>query len=298
MDHLPDIQGQTLNGSFVLTRVGITEVKKPVKIKRDGRTVTLIPTIDVFVDLPAQQKGSHMSRNIEAIDEVVDDLVRDPSPSLEDLCLKVGKLLLKRHDYAKRAEVQMVADYFLERSAPLGRKCLENYKLLARAMVYADGRSKREIGVEAVGMTACPCAMETAKNKMECSDDGPFMSHNQRNVGTLILEVSEGHEVEADVLIDIVESSMSSPTFQTLKRPDEAEVVIKAHTNPMFVEDVVRNMLSMLINKYGDLPDETRILARSVSEESIHKHNAFAERTTTLGVLKSPLDPDPTDELD
>ena len=71
-----------------------------------------------------------------------------------------------------------------------------------------------------------------------------------------------------------------------LKRRDEGELVLKAHENPKFVEDVVRDILASVLKRYGNLPDDTIVIARSESEESIHKHNAFAERVTTLGELK------------
>jgi GTP cyclohydrolase-4 len=92
--------------------------------------------------------------------------------------------------------------------------------------------------------------------------------------------------VDADDLIDIVEHSFSSPTYSILKRKEEAELVIKAHTKPKFVEDVVRDILSAVLKKYSNLPDEVLVIVRSESEESIHKHNAFAERVTTLGELR------------
>jgi len=94
-------------------------------------------------------------------------------------------------------------------------------------------------------------------------------------------------EIEADDLIEIVESSLSSPTYGILKRADEANVVLRAHENPKFVEDVVREILGKLLRRYPRLEDSVHVTVRSESEESIHKHNAFAERVTTLGELRS-----------
>jgi GTP cyclohydrolase-4 len=112
-------------------------------------------------------------------------------------------------------------------------------------------------------------------------------THNQRNIGTLMVEVPRGTEiVDADDLIQIVEKSFSSPTYSILKRKEEAELVLQAHQKPKFVEDVVRDMLSAVLKKYKGLPDEVMVIARSESEESIHKHNAFAERITNLGDLR------------
>ena len=135
-------------------------------------------------------------------------------------------------------------------------------------------------------MTACPCAMEVVR-KLSNLGNAPVPTHNQRNIGTLMIEVPRDvHSVDADDLIGIVEQSFSSPTYSILKRKEEAELVLKAHEKPKFVEDVVRDMLSAVLNKYKDLPDDVVVIARSESEESIHKHNAFAERVTTLSELR------------
>ena len=92
--------------------------------------------------------------------------------------------------------------------------------------------------------------------------------------------------VDANDLIDIAEQSFSSPTYGILKRKEEGQLVFDAHKNPKFVEDVVRDILNAILKKYKKLPDDVLIVVRSESEESIHKHNAFAERVTTIGELR------------
>ena len=290
-----DVQNIRMRNSFKLTRVGITGVKKPVNIQRPGRVVTLTINMDAFVDLPSTQKGSHMSRNVEVINEVVDKSVRKPVASLEALCADICRSLLKRHEYATYSEVKMKGDYFLEKKTSSGRRSLEGYKLIAKATARRNDISvKKMIGVEVIGMVTCPCAMETIRANLmskypiykECLKEIPVITHNQRNISTLLIEVPEKYEIEADDLIQIVEGSISSPTYEILKRDDEADVVYKAHLNPKFVEDVVRDILAKILKNYTDLPDEVIVTVRSESEESIHKHNAFAERVTTLGELR------------
>jgi GTP cyclohydrolase-4 len=136
-------------------------------------------------------------------------------------------------------------------------------------------------------MTTCPCALEVIR-KLDSRDKYfPAPTHNQRNIGTLMIEVPhDKHQVDADDLINIVEKSFSSPTYSILKRKEEGEIVLKAHKKPKFVEDVVRDMLSTILKKYKNLPDDVIVIARSESEESIHKHNAYAERITTLRELR------------
>ncbi len=290
-----DCQSRRLENSFKLTRVGVTGVRKPVTVHRDGRDRHLTAEIDVFVDLPSTQRGSHMSRNVEVVTEMIDESVRRKVSSLEELAAKICKKLLDRHDYASFAEVNMSADYFLERSPPGGKTSLEPYKLIAKATAMRGNGLMKLIGVEVQGMTACPCAMETVKHKLMLKHpelrhmpaDVPVISHNQRNRTTLMIEVPEQVEIEADDLVELVEGSLSSPTFGILKREDEANVVMRAHENPKFVEDVVREILGKLLVKYDRLDDSVHVTVRSESEESIHKHNAFAERVTTLGELRS-----------
>jgi len=276
---LPDVQSWKPNATFKLTRVGIKGIKKPVCIERNGRIVNLIPAMDLFVDLPASRKGSDLSRNAEIIEEIVDESTRQPSPSLEDLCEKIAEKLLLRHEYASCAEVIATSEYFLERVTPAGKKTVEPYKIMARAIKEREGKTRKFIGVEVTGMTACPCAMENIKKTYN-----ERYTHNQRNVATLIIE-NDG-SIDADDLIDIAEKAMSSPTYEILKRMDEMEVVKRAHENPKFVEDVVRDMLKQILERYPDLPDYIMVIARSESLESIHKHNAYAERITTVGELR------------
>ncbi len=288
-----DVQNQRIEGGFKLTRVGVTGVKKPVNIHRNGRNLTLTAEFDLFVDLPSEQRGSHMSRNLEVVGEMVDESLERPVSALEDLAADISERLLRKHEYATCAEAVIKADYFMEKRTPGGRRTIEAYKIEGHA-INRGGEVGRYIGVEVIGMSACPCAMETLRAMLiekypgykDCISDIPVITHNQRNIVTLKMEIPEGKSIEAEDLIDIAEKSLSSPTFEVLKREDEGKVVFEAHGNPKFVEDVVRDALHMILERYPDFPDSTRVTVKSESEESIHKHNAFAERTTTLGELR------------
>ncbi len=287
---MTDVQGRKSLNGFKLTRVGVTEVKKQVTVQRAFGNSCLNCVIDIFVDLPSTQRGSHLSRNLEVIAEVLETIVGKPVNGLEVLAGNICQMLFDRHEYASYAEVNITADYFLDRAGPSGRISKEPFKLMANASGNRGKGMRKMIGAQAIGMTACPCAMETIRDSIKgnviLNDDFPVISHNQRNVSTLMIEVPGQNEVEANDLIDILERSFSSPTFEILKRSDEAAVVINAHRNPKFVEDVVRDILVKVLEKYRDLPDEVKVTVRSESEESIHKHNAFAERITTLEELR------------
>ncbi len=286
---LPDVQSRLSSSHFKLTRVGVTGVKKLVYIKRPNQkqVLPLVVKMDLFVDLPATQKGSHMSRNLELISEIIDENLKKPVPDLESFCAKTAELLLKKHEYATYSEIRAEADYFLDVTYPSGAKGSEPYKLLAEAKAKKNGEAKKLIGVKVIGMTACPCAMEVIRKLNDRSETFPAPTHNQRNLGTLMIEVPRNdYSVDADDLIAIVENAFSSPTYSILKRKEEGDLVLKAHQKPKFVEDVVRDILSAVLTKYNHLPDDVMVVVRSESEESIHKHNAFAERITTLGELR------------
>ena len=306
---LPDTQDDTPNVPIKLTRVGVTGVKKLLQLeRRNKRPIILLPTFDAFVDLPSNQKGVHMSRNPEAISEVLEDVAKDSTVDVESLCAKIVEKMMIKHEYAKHVEISMTTDFMFMKESPVTKnKTQEMAQLKAKAIGFRNDKGnieiRKSIGAELIGMTVCPCAqesvMESDKNKLlefldektaqKVLDTVTFASHNQRGVGTLLIEVPEHKIVKAEDLIEIIETSMSSPVCELLKRPDENATVMNAHRNPVFVEDCVRNMMEMIVKKYSDFPDDTLITARQENQESIHRHNAFAEKITTLGELKKEL---------
>ena len=306
---LPDTQDDTPNIPIKLTRVGVTGVKKLLQLERTNkRPIILLPTFDAFVDLPSHQKGVHMSRNPEAISEVLEEVANGSTVDVESLCAKIVEKMMTKHEYAERVEISMTTDFMFMKESPVTKnKTQEMAQLKAKAIGYRTDDNKIEIrksvGAEVIGMTVCPCAQESVRESdktkllefldeettQKVLDTVTFASHNQRGVGTLLIEVPEHKIVKAEDLIDIIETSMSSPVCELLKRPDENATVMNAHRKPVFVEDCVRNMMEKIVQKYGDFPDDTLITARQENQESIHRHNAYAEKVTTLGELKEEL---------
>jgi len=309
LDVLPDIQACVPDFPFNLTRVGVTGVKKLIKIERGGdeRPVVLISDFEVFVDLPSDRKGANLSRNFEAIDEVLEDAINRPVYVIEELCGEIAKRLLARHEYATRAEVKMKSEYIVRRQTPFTRAtCQEVVDIFAEAVARAGpaGYLRKTVGAEVMGMTACPCAQEIMKEqaksdllKAGLSEDAaldlltrlPMATHNQRGRGSISIEVRDRRCVSIDRIIKIIEESMSSKVYGLLKRPDEALVVSRAHSNPRFVEDCVRTMAQKTVEAFCDLPDDAAVTLKQINEESIHQHNAFAERTATMGELRAEL---------
>lgn len=305
----PDTQDNTPTIPVHLTRVGVTGVKKLLEIERNGkRPIVLLPTFDAFVDLPSTKRGIHMSRNPEAISEVMEEVLEEESAvEIENLCAEIVNRLLTKHKYAKKAEVSMETDFIIMKESPVTRhKTQEMTKVMADASGVRNGDEvviRKMIGAEVIGMTVCPCAQESTREStkhelLEFLDEEttekvlekvPFASHNQRGKGMIMIEVPEQNVIRGEELIRIIEDSMSSPVCELLKRVDENAVVIQAHKNPKFVEDCVRTMVHKIINKYSYLPDDTLVTVRQINEESIHRHNAFAEKVSTLGDLKNEI---------
>jgi len=301
MRDYPDIQGAFLKEGYRISRVGVMGLKRPVRIQRPDREVNLVPVFNISVNLPADQKGSHMSRHIEVINRALDLAVGIKNDSLEKLVGRIAKELLRSHDYATYADVELETDYFMERESPDGRRVTENYRLLAEAKIErGDDKPTRTIGVEVAGMSACPCAMETVRSMLKDEllqegyepsevailDQVPAPTHNQRNITTLKLEFNDDIDIEANELIELVEGALSSPSYEMLKRKGEGKVVLDAHRNPRFVEDIIREIIGRFLERYTDLPGDMILHVRSLSEESIHKHDAFAERISTLSELR------------
>jgi GTP cyclohydrolase-4 len=306
--HLPDIQANQPEIALTLTRVGVTDVKKLVEVARkDKRPIVLVSTFDIFVDLPSDRKGANLSRNFEAIDEVLEEMIASPVYEIEDLCGEVAKRLIQRHEYAFNAEVRMKSEYVLKRETPATKiKCQEVVNIFAEAKAIRgkDVTIRKLVGAEVLGITACPCAQEIMMDKARkelktlgvASDiikkflnNVPMPTHNQRGRGIISLEVHDKHFVSLEKIINIIENSMSSQMFELLKRADEAVIVERAHKNPKFVEDCVRTMAQKVVMEFPELPDDSVIVIKQINEESIHQHNAFAERKSTLGELRQEI---------
>jgi len=243
----------------------------------------------------------HPADYLEVLKEAIDQALKEENDSLERFVERVAFALLRSHDYARYADVRLSTDYFLERTSPDERKVMENYRLFAEArLIRGSSKAYRSIGVEVSGMSACPCAMENVReliredllrrgadvSQLSLFDSVPAPTHNQKNIVHLEIGAENELNIDADDLITLVESQFSAPTYEMLKRRGEAKLVLDAHRNPKFVEDIVRDMIHAFLDRYRDLPDEATLHVSSVSLESIHKHDAFAERTATLGELR------------
>jgi len=249
---------------------GILNLERLVEVKREKGIGVLIPKINILFTPPLEEK-----RIIDAIDNEVGK----ETPALEDLCERICMQILNLG--AENVFVDMQAEYVITKLTPSTKlETQATYKIITRTFGSREKLTKA-LGVEVVGISACPCAQEEIRKKLNLRKEIPLPTHNQRNVTTLIIENPE--DVDVEELIRIIEKSMSACIYEVLKRSDEVEVVLKAHENPFFVEDIVRNVLFNV--KKLDLNKNSKIYVRSVSFETIHQHNAVAEKVVRFGEL-------------
>jgi GTP cyclohydrolase-4 len=302
----PDVQAQPPTVQVSLSRVGVTGVEKIVRVRQNGQEQLFSARLECFVDLGPQQKGAHMSRFEEVVNEVIGEVVLGEATfKAEWLAQRIAELVRERQG-AARAEVTVAARYPEHKRAPVsGIPTQEIYTLYGSAVASAGG-TRRLVGVAAQGITACPCAQQLVmgSSRERLLDDGfsedvvarifdhvPVATHNQRGLGTLHIGIPEGAgtEIEARTLLDIVEGSMSSEIYELMKRSDEGSVVEKAHRRPRFVEDCVREMIAGVVAELPDLSDAHFVSARQENLETIHQHNVEAERFGLLGELRHEL---------
>jgi GTP cyclohydrolase I/GTP cyclohydrolase-4 len=301
MAKLEDVQASAPEIAIGLSRAGVTGVQKAVRVGHGRGEKLIAATIDCTVDLDPSRKGVHMSRFPELFEEAIEGVVADDAFLVEDLAEHVARRIVERQD-ALLAEVRIHARYPYERRTPVTRlSTQEMVSLIGIAAASRDG-VRRIVGVEAVGINACPCAQGLVRGHASerLIDAGfgeddverilelvPIATHNQRGQGTLY--VGSSSRVNAERLVEIVESSMSSPIYELLKRPDELFVVEHAHLQPRFVEDSVRVALKGVLDELPSLDDGDFVLSRQLNFETIHAHEVVAERYGTIGELRAEL---------
>lgn len=303
----PDVQAQLPPLEVSLSRVGVTGVEKVIRIRQDGAEQLFSARLECYVDLGPRQKGAHMSRFEEVVNDAVGEVILGEATfRAETLAQHVAERVRERQG-ARRAEVTIEARYPEHKAAPVsGITTQEIYTLFGSAIASEQG-TRRLVGVAAAGMTACPCAQQlvagasrerlladgfTADQVERIFEHVPVATHNQRGLGTLHIGLPEhsDEDIPARTLLDIVENSMSSEIYELMKRTDEGAVVEKAHRRPRFVEDCVREMVRGIVATFPHLGDDTFFSAHQKNLETIHQHNVDAERFGLLGEVRRELE--------
>ncbi|MFX0028199.1 MAG: GTP cyclohydrolase MptA [Candidatus Hermodarchaeota archaeon] len=309
-----DLQDSGSAFDIAIDKVGIVELEKKVEIVQENKKYSFYPKISALIDLPAQQRGIHMSRTSETIEEVINEVIFKPTPIIELVGDRIVRKLLEKHPYTSKAEVKLEGKIVVQVRENNTRNIQKSYDI--SSFVKANRISPDEIeytyfiGASAVGMTVCPCAKEMSqeyaseiiktRKDINISEEDlkklinilPFSSHNQRSIGTIIVQIKDlsNHKIDVLDIIDVIEESMSGKIQSVLKRPEEAELVRSAHLKPLFSEDVIREMAkNFILRDFPNIEDDNEIKFIIESFESIHPHNVYAELKTTIGDLKRKL---------
>lgn len=249
---MKDVQNQTDERNIMIRKVGVRSLRYPICVlDRKNERQHTIASINMYVDLPHHHRGTHMSRFVEVIERHTVKLwPSDLDEILDDM---------RRTFECDRAHIDISFPYFLRKKAPVsGLESLMEYTCGLESQ--KDGKLSMLYFVDVPVNNLCPCSKEI-------SDYG---AHNQR--GIIRIRARTRRFIWFEELIEIAESSASSPLYTTLKRVDEKFVTERAYENPRFVEDAARDTALKLKNdgRIGDFRVEVE------NFESIHNHNAYA----------------------
>lgn len=250
---LHDKQSERDHRQLRIDKVGVRGLRFPIQIRDKAHSLqNTVATIGMFVDLPKEFKGTHMSRFIEVLNahgRVVH------VENIEDILFAMQKKL-----HAATSHLEMEFPFFLDKQAPVsGMSSLMDYT--ARFDASAFGKEiDFVLTVKACVTTLCPCSKAISA----------YGAHNQR--GQVTVQIRSTKAIWIEDLISIIEGSASSELFALLKRQDEKAVTERAYENPVFVEDLVRN-IALKLNAH---PDVSWFKAEAENYESIHNHNAYA----------------------
>ena len=249
---LPDVQSSEDARNTVINSVGIKSLRYPVTIASGTNVTPTVANLDMYVSLPGDRKGTHMSRFIEVLRSHTGAIGADTLPLLLDEMV--------RHLDSDEGSIEMRFPYFVNKSAPVtGVEGLLDYDVTLSG-TWRDGKAQVRQKVVVPVTSLCPCSKKVSN----------YGAHNQRSHVTIELFLSE--PITLDEQIRIAEDGASCALWSVLKRPDEKYVTERAYDNPKFVEDTVRDIA-------GVLNRDSRVVAFRVESEnfeSIHNHSAYA----------------------
>lgn len=251
---IPDVQGFEDRRKLAINRVGIKAIRHPVRVLDRGAGIQhTIATSDMYVGLPHNFKGTHMSRFVQILN------TQEREISIESFEPMLRKMLVRLE--AQSGHIEMRFPYFITKKAPVsGVQSLMDYEVTFLGSIDDAGNYTLSMKVVVPVTSLCPCSKEISK----------YGAHNQRSHITITAETSS--PVWLEELIEIAESEASCEVFGLLKRPDEKFVTERAYENPKFVEDLVRDVAGRL----NADPRIVRYVAESENFESIHNHSAYA----------------------
>jgi len=247
-----------------LKKVGVKNLKTFIITEKGGFRHHIIPTIEMTIDLPAEMKGIHMSRLVESMTEVISDEF-SVHKSIEEIQIHILEALRKKHNF-QRGEIKFDFEFGYTSKTPVSKKrTWEVCDISASTIMENESPNMHDVSVKVTGNTVCP----------HCMANNGGLTHMQRAIGTLRIVGSTDQIPSYGSMIEVIENSFSSKTYSLLKLEDEVYVTKQMHENPLFVEDVCRNILQHASDTYTERQLEMHAEARSL--ESIHKHDVIAQ---------------------
>ena len=280
MDCCVDVPKEYPEFPLPLTEVGISGKTVWVHLPQ-GR---LPFTARLEVDLPEHVRGIHMSR----LEETIACLYEQSFVDLRSYAMELARRIIRRQE-ADRGAVHLSGKLPTMRQTSISQRCsLDTVDISAEVYVERNGSElidRSFIGAGVSHITACPCTQVYNQTLFDRQGDScPLPTHSQRSYTRLTLEAAQSRPTYEE-LFDCLESALHV-TQDLLKRPDEAEIVLKAHRNPQFAEDAVRGTAKAVGEKFRDvLPETTRVIIESLSLESIHIHDVRCKIETNLGEI-------------
>ncbi|MHB8919791.1 MAG: GTP cyclohydrolase FolE2 [Halothiobacillus sp.] len=251
---MPDVQSSVDSRNIVIDRVGIKAIKHPLIVVDGAHRQATIAECELTVALPADKKGTHMSRFVALLN--AEPLVLSIG-TLPDWTRKMAKLL-----HAHTADVTFTIPFFVEKSAPVsGQKALMDYQLSLSGHLNAAGHIETRLELVVPVTSLCPCSKEISA----------YGAHNQRSHITATVRITNQNLSIAD-LINTIEDQGSCALWGLLKRPDEKFITEYAFDHPKFVEDMIRDVAGTL----ADYPGINGYRVTVENFESIHNHSAWA----------------------
>jgi GTP cyclohydrolase I len=252
---MPDVQGGPDSRNIAINKVGVKDIRYPISLycPATGGVQHTVARINMYVGLPHHQKGTHMSRFLEVLNEHHECIRSD---QVMDVCHDIQHQL-----NAEQAHLELSFPYFIDKGAPVTGNV---GKLDVEVTFEATSNAVDDfvMGVKVPATSLCPCSKEISA----------YGAHNQRCMMEVRARFAEGQTMWIEQLVELVEQGASTQVFAVLKRPDEKWVTEAAYDNPKFVEDIVRDLARTLEND----PRITWYEVNSENFESIHNHNAYA----------------------
>lgn len=290
MESLPNVHDENPDIPIPIEKVGFKDVWLPIlKTTTSNGEIILSPRLTVLVDLSLDKRGIHVSRIYEVVSMVVEE-VKEKNVRLDEVCGEIARRILSSYQSSSRVYVEVNSPTFYKTTSPITKlTSYEKFDLYVNVEAWKNDLGELEflktIGVKVKGLNTCPCAREVIKTVYRPLDT----THMQRVKAKVMIEIPENYQIDFTDMLEVVKSSFSSPIYSLLKKIDEAKTIVEALNSPKFIEDILREILKKMVEKWSNLPYSSKIYVEVESEESVHPYNLVASTKIDVESVKKAL---------